>query len=78
MFCLVLNAYFNQSYISNFIKCLFSIYSEALNFSPINGILCIKRFLNIKVILEIKCPLSVNPQSGFKKLVLNQLIVTIV
>lgn len=78
VFCLVLNAYFNQSYISNFIKCLFSIYSEALNFSPINGILCIKRFLNIKVILEIKCPLSVNPQSGFKKLVLNQLIVTII
>lgn len=42
--------FLNQNYMSNFIKCLFSIYPEALNFFPLNGILCIKRFLNIKVI----------------------------
>lgn len=50
VFCFLLNAYFNQNYMPNFIKCLFSIYPEALNFPTLNGILCIKRFLNIKVI----------------------------
>lgn len=35
---------------------------KTLAFFPlVNGILCVKRFLNIKVIPEIDCPLSANP-----------------
>ena len=34
-FLLLPNAYFNQGYMSNFIKCSFSIYSEDFSFFPL-------------------------------------------